>query len=394
MATSFKDNSSPTEGISLTLDDLELEKGLPAMEVDRRLITLAHAHRQIESSLCFYLLEVDERQLYSTYGHASTIDYARERLGFEDRKTYSLLFIARRFKDLPHLKKAFKKGELPWTKAREVAKAAKPETDEEWLKKSQTMSNRQIEKEVRKTLPPVKKEKLVLVLEGEMLEVWKAAREAVEIEVGSTLTNLQVFDVMCAEVLTGYATTPPLGDPSEENGGCAADILERDRYQCTRPGCRCRTGLTGNHIKSRGRGGSDDPSNRHIVCIACHKSIHTGQLKVSGQAPDQIVWEGPFGIIEKPLPPLDSERDEHSEPADGQTCYEENTDMGSSDGRSAREPTVVYEAGTQSDSPDRGSLHFDHVINRRDGSQGAVDAGFLRNSSKSRPGSAVHGPSP
>jgi hypothetical protein len=361
MTKSAKDASPPTEGVTLAPDDLELERGLPAMEIDRRLNLLARAHRQVESSLCFYLLEVDRRQLYLTYGHANTVDYAKERLGFEDRKTYALLFIANRFDNLPHLKKAFKSGELPWTKAREVAKAAKPETDEEWLKKSQTMSNRQLEKEVRKTLPPKRKEKLVLVLEGEMLEVWKSAREAVEIEAGYKLTDLQVFDVMCAEVLTGYAATPPLGDPSEENGGYAADILERDRYQCTRPGCRCRTGLTGNHIKPRGRGGSDDPSNRHVVCIACHKSIHTEHLKVSGQAPDHIVWEGPFGVIEKPLPPVDSEEDGHRDSAGGENGSEYQTNPDSGD--ELREPAMAYGAVVQNEDIDHRPALFDHVIN-------------------------------
>ena len=61
---------------------LEMKKGLPAKEVDRRLVAGARAHRRIESVLSFYLQEVEERRLYLKYGFASTIDYARERAGF------------------------------------------------------------------------------------------------------------------------------------------------------------------------------------------------------------------------------------------------------------------------------------------------------------------------
>ena len=150
--------------------DLRMDKGLPAMEVDRRLVSLARTQRRIESVLCFYLKEVEGRQLYLYYGYASTVDYARERHGFEDRKTRSLLRMAYKFEELPRMKEAFHNGELPWTKAREAVKVATPETEEMWLDKCRKMTNRQLEEEVRQTLPPVRKKTLVFVLEGDRLD--------------------------------------------------------------------------------------------------------------------------------------------------------------------------------------------------------------------------------
>ena len=301
MATLAKDLTLLSE------PDLSMYKGLSAAEVDRRLMTLAKVHRQIESALCFYLQEVDERQLYIEFGHASTVDYARERLGFEDRKTWSLLQIARRFKVLPELKKAFGKGTIPWTKAREAVKAATPETDQKWVKKCLTLTNRQIEKEVKQTLPPVKKKALVLVLEGEMLDVWEQTREACERLAGKTLTEIEVFDLMCAEVLCTYATTPPFDPEKEDDGGFVRSIAERDGWKCTRPGCRSRTALQGDHIVPRSQGGPDEDWNKTTLCAVCHHAKTTGILKVSGLAPDGLTWEGPFGVIEKPLPLLEWE---------------------------------------------------------------------------------------
>jgi hypothetical protein len=289
------------EGTLVSESDLSMKKGLSAVEVDRRLMTLAKAHRRIESALCFYLQEVEERQLYVELGHASTVDYARERLGFEDRKTWSLLQIARRFKVLPEMKKAFSQGSIPWTKAREAVKAATPETDKKWVKKCLEMTNRQIEKEVKQSLPVVKKKTLVLVLEGDMLNVWEQTREACERLAGKTLNDIEVFDLMCAEVLCTYATTPPFDPEKEDDGGFVRTIAERDGW-CTRPGCSSRTALQGDHIVPRSQGGRDSDWNKTTLCAACHHAKTTGILKVSGRAPDGLTWEGPFGVIEKPLP--------------------------------------------------------------------------------------------
>ena len=148
----------------LTEKDLEMEQGLKALEVHKRLVVLARLDRRVESALCFYLHEVDERQLYINYGHAATVDYARESLGFEDRKTRTLLNLARRFEERPKMKESFARGEIPYTKAREAVKVATAKNEEEWIQKCRTLSNRQLEQAVKKELPPQKTRTLVLFL--------------------------------------------------------------------------------------------------------------------------------------------------------------------------------------------------------------------------------------
>jgi hypothetical protein len=67
MATAVKTDPPVEEDVLLTEEDLEMHKGLSAPEVDRRLVCLARAHRRVESVLCFYLQEVEGRQLYLDY---------------------------------------------------------------------------------------------------------------------------------------------------------------------------------------------------------------------------------------------------------------------------------------------------------------------------------------
>jgi hypothetical protein len=280
-----------------------MKPGLPPSEVDRRLVALARVHRRVESVLCSYLQEVENRGLYLKYGFASTVDYARERLGFEDRKTRSLVTMAGRFEELPQLEEAFRRGDIPWTKAREVVKVATPETEAQWLEKCQSLSNRQLEGEVKRKQPPTKKQTLFFVLEGDRVEAWEEAREALERLAGKSLSDIEVFDLMCAEALCSYATTPAFGmDGEETEGGFVRQVAERDGWRCTRPGCSNRSALTANHVIPRARCGPDEDWNLHTVCAVCHAAITEGRLKVKGRAPDELTWEGPFGVIEKPLP--------------------------------------------------------------------------------------------
>jgi len=59
------------------------------------------------------------------------------------------------------------------------------------------------------------------------------------------------------------------------------------------------------HIKHREHGGSNDPSNLCVLCSGCHARHHDGALRVSGTAPDHLVFEWPH---EQSLAPQDGSR--------------------------------------------------------------------------------------
>ena len=96
---------------------------------------------------------------------------------------------------------------------------------------------------------------------------------------GKTLSDIEVFDLMCAEALCTYATTPPFGDGEETDGGFVRKVAERDGWKCTRPGCSNRTALTANHIIPRARGGPDgnvEPPHR-LRGVSCRD--HRGAVE-------------------------------------------------------------------------------------------------------------------
>jgi hypothetical protein len=71
-------------------------------------------------------------------------------------------------------------------------------------------------------------------------------------------------------------------------------ILGRDRHRCQVPGCS-RPAAHVHHVEYRSQGGSNDESNLLCLCAAHHLfGIHEERMRVSGTAPDKLIWE--FGL--------------------------------------------------------------------------------------------------
>src|SRR3954467_1159992 len=69
------------------------------------------------------------------------------------------------------------------------------------------------------------------------------------------------------------------------------EVMARDKGYCTTPFCSKSAGHV-HHIDLRSHGGSDEPSNKVAICVVHHlRGVHMGRVRVSGRAPDQLVWE-------------------------------------------------------------------------------------------------------
>jgi hypothetical protein len=68
-------------------------------------------------------------------------------------------------------------------------------------------------------------------------------------------------------------------------------VLARDGYGCTVPGCRRNVGLDLHHIEYQSRGGGHELWNMISICDLNHKAVHFGKLVIRGTAPDHVTFE-------------------------------------------------------------------------------------------------------
>src|SRR5262245_17998777 len=122
----------------------ELIYGLPQKEL---LEKIHFHHRQGEvadRALGFYLLDMERRGGFEPFSNASL--WAEKHLGFE--RADKLILLSKRLEDLPEIEAAFDRGEVPWTKIREIARVATPETEGDWLELARQKTSREIEQAV------------------------------------------------------------------------------------------------------------------------------------------------------------------------------------------------------------------------------------------------------
>jgi hypothetical protein len=89
------------------------------------LATLTELARVVKRAVLLFA-EILEGRFFRELGYSTMLQYAREGLGFSDAKFYQFQRLAESFKTLPEVKSAVASGDLSWTKARVVARVAKP----------------------------------------------------------------------------------------------------------------------------------------------------------------------------------------------------------------------------------------------------------------------------
>jgi hypothetical protein len=73
-------------------------------------------------------------------------------------------------------------------------------------------------------------------------------------------------------------------------------VFARDGWRCTVPGCTSYRNLHAHHVVFRSAGGADDPANLTTLCAAHHqRGVHAGVIRITGRAPDALVFELPVG---------------------------------------------------------------------------------------------------
>ena len=113
---------------------------------------------------------------------------------------------------------------------------------------------------------------------------WAAIDQEME-KLGPFSQTWQAAAELCSNAHDEWSLLDPEWKPKHVN------VFTRDRFLCMAPGCPKRGDLHGHHMEYRSHGGSNHPWNLLTLCFMDHKyEVHAGHAKLSGRAPQALLW--------------------------------------------------------------------------------------------------------
>ena len=134
-------------------------------------------------------------------------------------------------------------------------------------------------------------------LDEERLEqARQEAREDLSARDQALLQKCPARDIGWLDTVNGLAESYPLNEavqlvsrePRVPSVKVRRELMRRDGYCCATPGCPNHLFLQVHHVVFYGRGGKTIPGNLVVLCSRCHKNVHEGNLRIEGQAPDEL----------------------------------------------------------------------------------------------------------
>jgi hypothetical protein len=155
------------------------------------------------------LLAIGRSQTYLEFGCSSAIHYAVSQLGLSAQNARATLRVVRQLEDLPLLTLAAEEGWLSWSKLREVARVATPESEPYWLEMCKQFNYHDLERLVscsagRNSQEPVLSH-LRLQLGPDALQVLERTVQVISQEAGRALSPAQALELVCADYLARHA---------------------------------------------------------------------------------------------------------------------------------------------------------------------------------------------
>jgi hypothetical protein len=124
---------------------------LDASHVDRLLKQSLAELKRAEKNAVLWFGDVLNRKLYRELGYSSIHQYAALELGFSKTRTAQFIRLAESLHTLPGLRRSLARGDVSWTKAREVARVATLKTETAWIDHARRSTSRELERMVAET---------------------------------------------------------------------------------------------------------------------------------------------------------------------------------------------------------------------------------------------------
>jgi hypothetical protein len=295
-------------------------------EVDRRLRSVRSSMQRIDAELGAVLRRAFEHGVPRRLGFADLRLYAEARLGICGSKAMALVRLDRQCAQRsPALLRAYREGRVTWLAATTLLSVISRQHEEAWIERATQVTLRRLEADVSWALdraddtggkawqapPPLELEVTADALRRcDPADIQMRAHPQTDLESFGRRVDARIGIVMPASIaavlddaiegcrhaieprwrgferILAHAWLTWMALPRHE-----VAVYARDSHRCQTPGCRSRGPLHAHHAWFRSKGGPDFDWNLTSVCEEHHRAIHRGEIRVSGRAPDGLVWE-------------------------------------------------------------------------------------------------------
>jgi len=266
-----------------------------------------------ESELIDRLQIFDDKKGYRYYDCTSLFQYAVNWLKLSESKSYELIAIARKSRQVPELKKAISQGTINTSQARRIVSVITPENQSQWIEMTATLPQRELEKkiveerpkeavkdrityvhptrvklecgiseELMKEIERVKDLVSQLTRRPASLEDALKAMTALYLEKKDPVEKAKRILSMKDELSSRRVTTQKTGKRTAIPALVRHEVVNRDKGQCTfrdSQGKRCsnRKWLDLHHRQAVSDGGEHNAANIVTVCRQHHQMHHQFQ---------------------------------------------------------------------------------------------------------------------
>ena len=113
------------------------------VEIDRKLRELARRTAETDYEVCVWLRRGFLESVHEVGGFASFTDYVEHVLELTPRQTLERLRVAEALEGLPELNERFARGDVSWSKVRELTRVTTVESEVTWLEATEGRTARE-----------------------------------------------------------------------------------------------------------------------------------------------------------------------------------------------------------------------------------------------------------
>jgi hypothetical protein len=153
--------------------------------------------------LCVGLRRLFRDNVHRSLGFSKFSDYTEFEFGIPEKLAWTFSLLGKDLERLPRTREAVERGDLTYTKVREFARLATPETEDSWVEFARSHTNREIERRVQRGTGEERTTEVKSRLTPREVQAARGAREKLGKKLGKPVTAEKVLPMLATMFVEG-----------------------------------------------------------------------------------------------------------------------------------------------------------------------------------------------